>query len=210
MVLKALVHDGDTYLLCCDSAKVSQDEYINALKFGFGSISLDKLICYKTDREMNIPERYQGAFNIEDYTVKQASNVKSCMLQKEMTPDVYIMDKPLIGGITEDYGWYCCDGHGYCNNSKMRSQNGQWTLCGRKVVYDYKKPIRILRTDTRRHRPDFERERLIINLDTGVCTLEQYYFEGNMISVMYEFDKEYRVWVCKARNIDYSIIGIKR
>ena len=92
----------------------------------------------------------------------------------------------------------------------MRSANGTWTVCGRKVVYDYKKPIKVLRTDTRRHRPDFEQERLIINLDTGLCTLTQRYFNGHMLTVEYEFYKEYRVWVCKHKNTDFDIIGIKR
>lgn len=209
MVLKALVQDLNAYLLCCDIRKVSQEEYIIAFKSS-KTIEPDRLICYKTDKEMNIPERYQAIFNIGDYIVKTPSQVELLQLQKEMTPDIYIADKPLIRGITEDCGWYCCDGHGFCNNTIMRSANGTWTVCGRKVVYDYKKPIKVLRTDTRRHRPDFEQERLIINLDTGLCTLTQRYFNGHMLTVEYEFYKEYRVWVCKHKNTDFDIIGIKR
>lgn len=163
-------------------------------------------VVYRYEGIVTIPEEYN-----EEFDVSECVDVENCSTYlKDMSPDKGIDEKPLVDFVVEDSGWICSDGKGYCKKSILRSSTGTWVICRNNVVYTYKKEIRVLKRGNCRHRKDFECEELRIDLKTGNCQVTQKFFDKNMVTLRYVFNKDTREWILKDRSVDQDILGARQ
>lgn len=208
MVIAAKVENNHTYFL------ITQGDLGMTIKKRIvkqnNILSKENGIVVGYEGVLIIPEDRVGDFNIADfinYKVKDAN-----IYLKDLVPDKEFDLKELSGNIGVDIGtWIQYKSRGYCKSIILRNKNGNWGLNGEIIKYEWKKPIYVLRSNSKRHKLEEEYETLIIHLDTGECEYNsRLYNSPDIYNRSYKFCKKYGVWLSDKVFKEKDIIAIRR